>query len=172
VTAPFDPETVVVGILGRAHGVRGEISLRLYNEGSDALDGVSSLILERDGVRTTHALEGVRPGGQGLLVKLEGIDERDGAARLTNSVVRLPRSALPPLAAGEFYVEDVVGCAVFAGDVALGTVGGTFWNGAHDVMTVVDAAAGRERLIPLVPDFVLAVDAVARRIEVRWDDDE
>jgi len=66
VTPPFDPETVVVGILGRPHGVRGEISLRLYNEGSDALDGVSSLILERDGARTTHVLEGVRPGGQAL----------------------------------------------------------------------------------------------------------
>ena len=50
---------------------------------------------------------------------------------------------------------------------------GTFWNGAHDVLTVVDQAAERatERLIPLVPDFVLTVDARGRKIRVRWDDD-
>jgi 16S rRNA processing protein RimM len=173
VTSAFDPETVLVGILGRPHGVRGEITLRLYNAGSDAVDDAASLILERDGVRASRAVEGVRPAAQGLIVKLEGIDDRDAAAALTNSVVRLPRAALPPPGPGEFYVEDVIGCAVVeAGGAALGEAVGTFWNGAHDVMTVVERATGRERLIPLVPDFVLAVDVPGRRIEVRWEDDD
>ena len=53
---------------------------------------------------------------------------------------------------------------------ALGVAIGTFWNGAHDVLTVSDAE-GQERLIPLVPDFVLTVDARGRKIRVRWNDD-
>ena len=44
---------------------------------------------------------------------------------------------------------------------------GTLWNGAHDVATV-DGADGRERMIPLVPEFVLNVDAPARKMRVRW----
>jgi ribosomal 30S subunit maturation factor RimM len=45
---------------------------------------------------------------------------------------------------------------------------GTFWNGAHDVVTVA-GPDGREHLIPLVPDFVLSVDPAGRKIIVRWD---
>ena len=52
----------------------------------------------------------------------------------------------------------------------LGVVRGTLWNGAHDVAEI-DGADGRERLIPLVPDFVLNVDAPARKMKVRWEDD-
>ena len=66
---------------------------------------------------------------------------------MTLAQVRLPRTALPPLAPGKYYVEDVVGCAVEdeAGH-PLGAVRGTFWNGAHDVATVI-ADDGRERMI-------------------------
>jgi ribosomal 30S subunit maturation factor RimM len=50
-------------------------------------------------------------------------------------------------------------------------VQGTFWNGAHDVATVV-AGDGTERLIPLVPAHVLSVDVSGRKMRVRWDDDD
>jgi 16S rRNA processing protein RimM len=84
--------------------------------------------------------------------------------------VRIARAALPPLAPGEYYVEDVVGCAVENEDgTPLGVVRGTLWNGAHDVATV-EGPDGREHLVPLVPDFVLKVDAPARKMQVRWDD--
>ena len=82
--------------------------------------------------------------------------------------MRAWRSGAAAARAGEYYVEDVIGCAVEDDKGGRsGRVQGVFWNGAHDVATVVDAD-GRERLIPLVPDFVLAVDAAGRRMRVRW----
>ena len=48
---------------------------------------------------------------------------------------------------------------------------GTLWNGAHDVATV-DDADGRERMIPLVPEFVVNVDIPARKMRVRWEDED
>ena len=83
----------------------------------------------------------------------------------------MPRAALPPLAAGEYYVADVVGCRVETEDgVALGVVVQTFWNGGQDVMVVRegDGPAG-EQLIPMVPDFVRQVDTVARLVRVVWE---
>jgi 16S rRNA processing protein RimM len=168
----FDPESLVVGVVGRPHGVRGEITLRAFNERGDSLLDARSLIVELSGMRSVHPVEHVRPTPQGLLVKLVGIDDRDEAATLTGALVRLPRASLPPLGPDEFYVEDVVGCQVVRDDgVGLGMAIGTFWNGAHDVMTVVDGGEARERLIPLVADFVLSVDAPGRKIVVRWEDD-
>jgi 16S rRNA processing protein RimM len=112
-----------------------------------------------------------RPVAGGYLMRIAGVGDRDAAALLTLGEVRVARSSLPPLGPGEFYVEDVIGCTVEneAGR-GLGTAIGVFWNGAHDVVTVADGA-GHERLIPLVPDFVLTVDGPGRTIRVRWDDE-
>jgi 16S rRNA processing protein RimM len=168
----YDPDSLAVGVIGRPHGLHGELTVHAYNEEGGALVEAASLILERAGKRETYEVEEVRPGSRGLIVKLAGVDDRDAAAALTLSLVRLPRAALPPLEPGEYYIEEVVGCAVTAAGGGLGTVTGVFWNGAHDVMTVVDEATGRERLIALVPEFVLAVDTAGRKIEVRWDDED
>jgi 16S rRNA processing protein RimM len=168
----YDPDTLPIGVFGRPHGVSGEIAFRPHHRDSRALDSIGRLLVVRDGRRTEYRLASTRRVAGGFLVRLEGIADRDAAAALTLAEVRVPRAALPALAPGEFYVEDVVGCAVTdeAGR-ALGEVRGTFWNGAHDVCTVVDAD-GRDRLLPLVPDFVLEVDAPARKMRVRWEDDD
>jgi 16S rRNA processing protein RimM len=126
----------------------------------------------RDGRRVVWPVRGFRAVGGGYLVRLAGVADREAAAALTLAEVRVARAVLPPLGPDEYYVEDVVGCAVedHAGR-ALGRARETLWNGAHDVAAVVDAD-GRERLIPLVPQFVLSVDAPGRKIRVRWDDDD
>lgn len=172
----YDPETVVVGVVGRPHGLGGEVTLRPYNLRGSALRDADSLILDRDGKRTTYQVLSRRPGPTAVIARLAGVDDRTAAEALTLSLVRLSRSALPPLEPGEFYVEDVVGCQVVHVDgTVLGTAVGTFWSGAHDVMTVAkegedtrEAEAAGELMIPLIPEFVRTVDAVARRIEVDW----
>ncbi|HVV49701.1 MAG TPA: ribosome maturation factor RimM [Polyangia bacterium] len=156
-------------MLGRPHGVTGEIALRPYNPQGRSLAAIRRLTLARDGRREVREVLACRVVGGGYLLRFEGVADREAAAALTLAEVRVSRSALPPLAPGEYYVEDVPGCAVE--DEAgrpLGTAVGTFWNGAHDVVTVA-GPGGAEHLIPLVPDFVLTVDAPGRKITVRWD---
>src|SRR5688572_1024112 len=143
--------------------------LRPHNPGSAALDDIDAVILVKDGVQTRYRIAAMRSVREGYLVRFDGVDSPQAAAALTLSEVRVPRSALPALAPGEYFVEDVVGCAVEdERGRPLGTVRGTLWNGAHDVATVVDAD-GRERLVPLVPDFVIGVDAPDRKMQVRSD---
>jgi len=168
----YDPATLAIGVFGRPHGVTGEISLRPYNARGRELASVREVHLSHDGRWTTHQLVGCRPVEGGYLCRLAGVGDRDAAAKLTLAEVRVARTALPPLAPGEYYVEDVLGCAVE--DVSgrsLGVARGTFWNGAHDVMTAA-GPDGHEHLIPLVPDFVLLVDGPGRKITVRWDPDD
>jgi len=130
------------------------------------------LLIGRDAVWARRRLLGSRRVNDGYLVRLEGVPDREAAAALTLSEVRAPRAALPPLAPGEFYVEDIAGCAVEdETGRELGRVQGTFWNGAHDVATVV-APDGSERLIPIVAAHVVSVDAPGRKMQVRWDDDD
>jgi 16S rRNA processing protein RimM len=162
-----------VGMLGRPHGVAGEIVLRPHNRQGRALDAIRSLlVVKADGGRQRFDVAAMRSVAGGYLLRLVGVDNREAAAALTLGEVRVPRAVLPPLGPGEFYVEDTVGCAVEDEDGrALGVARETFWNGAHDVVAV-DGPDGRERLIPLVPDFVLDVDPRGRKLRVRWSDDD
>ncbi len=170
---PYDPETVVLGVVGRPHGVGGELWLRPHNAQGRSFEGLASLWLDKDGARRTFQVTSLRVTPDGALVKLAGVGDRAAAAALTLAVVLAPRTALPPLAPGEYYVSDVAGCAVFHVDGrALGVVASTFWNGAHDIMIVENAAAeadAREQLIPLVPQFVVNADVAGRKIVVDWD---
>ena len=168
----YDPGTIAIGVLGKPHGVQGEISLRLFNLESPSLTELSSVILERAGERTSRVVKRSRPFGKGLLLMFAGVSSREQAAALTLSRVRIDRAALPPPGPGEYFVSDVIGCEVFAEDGSrLGIADETFWNGAHDIMIVRDstgAGAETEHLIPLVPDFIREVDASRRVIRVTW----
>ena len=155
----------------------GEISLRPYNPQGRSLAALRRIIVVRAGRPEERDVTGCRPVEGGYLMRLAGVTDREAAATFTLGEVRVLRTALPPLEPGEYYVEDVPGCAVEdETGRALGVAVGTFWNGAHDVLTVADQEGqggkdGKERLIPLVPEFVLTVDARGRKIRVRWDDD-
>src|SRR5262249_25776825 len=125
---------------------------------------------------TAYTVTGTRPFGAGLLLTIAGVDSREAAAALTHSEVRVERAALPAPAGDEYFVADVVGCQVINHDGArLGVVEETFWNGAHDLMVVREGAGAgdaAERLIPLVPDFIRAVDPAARTVRVEWREDD
>jgi 16S rRNA processing protein RimM len=154
--------------------VTGEISLRPYNPQGRSLATLRRIVVVRAGRREEREVTACRPVEGGYLMRLAGVATREAAAAFTLGEVRVLRTSLPPLGPGEYYVEDVPGCAVEdESGRALGVAVGTFWNGAHDVLTVADQEGkeGKERLIPLVPDFVLTVDARGRKILVRWDDE-
>jgi 16S rRNA processing protein RimM len=167
----YDPDTLPIGVFGRPHGVSGEIIFRPHDAGSRIVEDARQILVVREGRQQVYDVTSVRPVSGGYLLRVAGIADRDAAATLTLAEIRVPRSSLPPLAPGEFYVEDVAGCTVTdETGRSLGQVQETFWNGAHDVCIVIDGE-GRERLLPLVPEFVLEVDALGRKMRVRWDDD-
>lgn len=115
---------------------------------------------------TPATVTAVRRIVDGFLLRLEGVSTRKGAASLTGRKLWLPRAALPPLGGGEFYVEDLFGCLVEDSEGrSLGVVRGVFWNGAHDVMVIDDGEQG-ERLLPAVPEFIVAIDRSTKRVVV------
>ena len=104
-TEPLVPLGVIVG----AHGVRGELRIKLHNPSSEVLDRRKSLVL-RDGDKTSeHRVTARRRHQDLLLVTLEGCSDRDAAIALRGREVCVPRNQLPQLAPGEHYLVDLVG---------------------------------------------------------------
>ncbi|HEY3356325.1 MAG TPA: ribosome maturation factor RimM [Polyangia bacterium] len=169
-------EYLVVGFVARPHGVRGELRVGLYNADSTALDEAERVYLvasPRDARGTldgaaapvAYEVEAVRDVNEGLLLCLVGVDGRDAADALRGRQILVKRADLPPLAADEVYLTDLVGCVVVTQDGReLGRVADVLEAGPHDTLVIHDDRV--ERLLPYVPNFVLSVDLAAHRIVV------
>ena len=106
-------------------------------------------------------IRSARKATGGWLVELEGIVDRDAADILRGAEVEIARADVK-VEPGEYLVADLVGCEV--ADTAgkpLGQVQSILDNGAHDVLVISD-----DLMIPLVDEWVVAVDLEARRITV------
>ena len=164
VAAPEETGAAVeVGIVGKAHGLRGAFKVHLHNPASSALDRPDALVLRRP---TGPPLEGLKlegvVGGVAVM-RIAGIADCDAAEALKGALVVMSRDAID-VADGQYLYADLIGCQVCEGDRALGRVASVFEAGASDVLVVHDG--DDERLIPLVEPWVASVDLRARRIEV------
>jgi 16S rRNA processing protein RimM len=161
---------VELGVVGRPHGVRGEVRVFLHNSDSDILRHVEQVLVESEpGSPRSYDISSVRASGKHHLVGLDGVTSREAADRLKGARLLLPRAQLPPLDDGELYVDDLIDSDVLCENRVLGSVRGSREQGGVEVLTVV---AGDEEIeIPLVEQYVVSVDLETRRIEVRDVDD-
>ena len=162
---------VVIGRLGRPHGVRGEI--RAHSTGAtlgDVQPGERVVLVERDGsTQRELRVEEVRAMSDSLLFRFMGIETREAAADVTGATIRVPSSRLvAPADPDEFYVTDLIGCSVTAGSVEIGSVVEVHEGSANDSL-VVRASDGVETLIPFTRDALRELDVQGRRIRIRDD---
>jgi len=165
-----DPERrLLLGRIVGAFGVRGEAKLESWTEPRPSIFRYQPWILRAPNGEERQ-MTGVRgrESGKHLTAVLPGVDDRDQVEAMRGTEIYVPRSALPPPSADEYYWVDLEGLEVFNLEgVAFGTVSHLFSTGANDVLVT---RGDRERLIPFVqPDFVQSVDFEANRIVVDWD---
>lgn len=152
---------VLVGDIGRPHGVRGLVRVRAFTAEPEGLTAYGPLS-DESGARR-FALTLLAPG----LARIEGVNDREAAARLTGTRLFVAREALPPPDdPDEFYLADLVGLAATLADGApAGRVRAVEEHGAGAFL-VIDAPDGREALIPFTRAAVPEVDIAAGRLVV------
>jgi 16S rRNA processing protein RimM len=170
--AADSPDGVIVGRVVGAHGLRGELRIRLQGDVDNNLQAGSRLRLAREEGDPKAVEARVRAIGSGrrgeARLALEGVESRDAAEALRGRLVLAPATQLAPLADGEYYQYELVGCRVEdGGGRFLGVVQGIWETGAPDVLIVTDGEEpGREHLIPAAGEILREVDLEARRIVI------
>jgi 16S rRNA processing protein RimM len=149
---------ILLGEIGRPHGVRGLVRVRSFTAEPMGLTAYGPLTDEKGERRFVLELLAEE------LARIEGVSDRDAAARLTGTKLYVPREALPPPEEDEFYLADLEGMqAVTEAGEALGEVSAVQDHGAG-IFLVLDGPP--ERLIPFTKAAVPVVDVAARRIIV------
>jgi len=148
-----DKPVVLAAVTG-AHGVTGEVRLKLFGEGVAALRRYSAF---NDSSLTLKKLRDDNKGG--AIARFEEVTDRNGAEKLRGTELTVPRSALPELEEGEYYHADLIGLpAVSESGAPLGTVGAVENYGAGDILEI-EKADGKRFMVPMRADAVPEWDA-------------
>jgi len=152
--APLAEVRLTVGVVAGAHGVEGEVKVRLTTDDPDHLATIERLYLG-DSLSPVRHL-GLRFHRGMALLTLPGVTTPEAARALTGIPLRIAGSDARPLEANEYYLYQVVGIAVRteAGD-ALGTVVDVIETGANDVFVIRPDDGGADLLLPSIPDVVI-----------------
>ena len=135
---------VALAAVAGAHGVKGELRLKLFSASADSLARHAVVFV---GGRE-HRLIGAKAAGKGAIARLEGINDRSAAESLRGQLIEVDRADLPPLAEGEYYHADLIGLPCVDRDGApVGTVVAVENFGAGDLLEV-ETGGGKRSLIP------------------------
>lgn len=146
-----------------AHGVNGEVRLKLFGEGVEALSQHKSFIA-RDNGRELKLTKIRSDNKGGAVARFAGVSNRNEAEKLRGTVLTVARDDLPALDEGEYYHADLLGLKVVTdtGEV-IGSVLAIQNYGATDIIEIEcdppPAKGQKSVMVPMTKAAVIEWDA-------------
>ena len=154
---------VTLAAIAGAHGVTGEVRLKLFGEGAAALKRYKTF---NGGALTPLKLNDDGKGG--AIARFAEIADRTAAEALRGTALTVPRSELPPLGEGEYYYADLIGLpAVSTEGEALGVCVAVENFGAGDVLEI-ERSDGARFMVPMTAEAVPEWMESRIVIDARW----
>ncbi len=158
---PPEPATFLsAGRIGRAHGLDGSFYVtrprpRLLAEGATVSVGGRELRIVRRAGTEQHPI-----------VRLEGVEGREGAERMRGLELTVAAAQAPALGEDEFWAHELEGCEVHGGERLLGTVRRLVELPSCEALEVEPTGGGEPLLVPMVRDAIRSVEPKRGRVEV------
>ena len=155
-----------VGVITSPHGVRGEVKVYPTTDDIRRFDRLKSVFITRGGILENVKVTGRKYSGNMVILKLEGIDDRNTAELMREKDLYVERKDAVSLEPGEYFIADLVGCEVVSDEgVHIGELTAVIKTGANDVYSVT-TPKGKEVLFPVIKDCILDVDIASKKVTV------
>lgn len=161
-------DRIAVGVIRKAHGVRGEASVESWTDAPgrfDDLDSVTLVSPDETRVRDVR-IESVRAHAGRALVKFAGIDTPEDVQILQNWTLEIPEEEARELEADEYFLHDLPGLTLVDAEGRERGVVIDVYEGGGGILLNVKRADGREFEVPFAADICTNIDLAARRILV------
>lgn len=164
-------EKIKIGKIVSAVALKGEVKIYHYSDYKERFEELDRIILcsgGRKAAEQEYKIENVRYQKDMVIVKLRGVDDRNGAEALKDFDVLITEEDLRELPEDTFYIRDLIGCRVVDNrDMkTLGTISDVLQTGAQDIYQV-ELAGGGQALIPVVGQFIESVDIDEKTVIVK-----
>ena len=149
-------ETIKIGRIVNAHGIRGEVRVQPWADSPDFLCQFKTLYV--DSSHWPIQVERARVHKNMVILKFDGVDTMNEVEGWRQKDLLITRDQAVPLQEDEFFITDLIGLTVVTdeGDT-LGTLTDVMETGANDVYCV-KTPEGKELLLPAIHDCILDVD--------------
>lgn len=179
-------DAIELGRFQEAWGLKGWLHILPHSADTEALFASTDWFLQPPEARfargfsafsgsVTVKVAEIKVHADGVVARIEGVDDRNAAEALKGVRIYVPRSAFPVTPDGEYYWVDLLGLDVVNREgVHMGIVRDLLTTGPNSVLvleyteTVDGAERSAERMIPFVSAYVDSVDQSTRRITVDW----
>ncbi|MEE9330616.1 MAG: ribosome maturation factor RimM [Methylophilaceae bacterium] len=161
---------VIMGRVVAPYGIKGWVKVLPDTELLDGLLQYKTWLIGKGNDWRAIKLKSGKVHNDVLVVKLDGVNDRDAAFACKGQQVAVQKDALPTLDDDtEFYWSDLIGLAVKnQQDVDFGNIADVFETGANDVIVI---KGDIDRLIPFTEQTVIEVSIENQTMLVDWDED-
>ena len=164
---------ILVGKISNPHGIKGWVKVISFTDPIENILSYKKWTLSDNETEKTCYLEDSRIQGNKIVIKLEGVNDRDDADLLKNLQIKVNRFDLPKLDENSYYWGDLIDFNVI--DIKgkhVGKVDSLFSTGSNDVLVIIDEAKER-LLVPFIMEEVIkCVDLAKELISIDWPDYE
>lgn len=158
-----------MGWIKSAHGIRGEVYVQLYAEHADWNPHelkTLHLLEPKQSTLKSRMVKVCRPHKQGLIVALDGIDDRNQSEVMRSSGVYIPETALEAEPGERIFLKQILGFKLCDPDGKnLGEIIGFSSNGVQDLLHI-KRENGAEALVPLVDKFIVNIDFDKQQVKM------
>ena len=160
-------EFITIARVLKPQGRHGEVAVELFTSFPERFAERRHVwALDPDGSRRELHVEEFWSHKGRMILKFASVNDIGAAESLAGCEIQIARSERTPLAAGDVYVSDLVGCKVFDAGREVGTVADvTFGAGEAPLLQV--RAGDRTLEIPFAIEYIVSQDLEARRIELK-----
>ena len=165
-----------IGIIGKPHGIKGELAVRLLTDYPKSIKRGDILYLDEKSIKRIKIeniiIKRVK-GHNEVIFKFEGIDSRDSAENLRGMLLYRKTENAPKLKTGEFWIDDIINCKVYnKSNDFIGIVVDVMKHAANDNLVIKKGSKSisikgiKEDifLVPLIKNYIGKVDLKNKKI--------
>jgi 16S rRNA processing protein RimM len=161
-------ELILVAVIRKPHGVRGEVSCDSYTFDNKRFKKLSTVTVRtKKGDLIPMTLTAVRETPKAILLTFKEITDRDEAERFRDAEILIPASDRLPLPEGKAYYDEYPGMKVIDA-VTNEEIGSVLQliEGTQSPILNIGLKDGSRRLVTMAGGEVMRVDRSARTVTV------
>ncbi len=160
---------ILVGKISNPHGIKGWVKVISFTDPIENILSYKKWTISDNQTEKTYCLEDSRIQGNKIVIKLEGVNNRDDADLLKNLQIEVNRSDLPKLDENSYYWEDLVDFNVIdINGMHVGKVDSLFRTGSNDVLVIINKTKQRLLVPFIMVEVIKYVDLDKELISIDW----
>jgi len=160
---------ILVGKISNPHGIKGWVKVISFTDPIENILSYKKWTISDNETEKTYCLEDSRIQGNKIVIKLEGVNNRDDADLLKNLQIEVNRSDLPKLDENSYYWEDLVDFNVIdINGMHVGKVDSLFRTGSNDVLVIINKTKQRLLVPFIMVEVIKYVDLDKELISIDW----